>query len=91
MEAWCFLRGRAKVLRSREAGARLRNAAAKPTFGKQLLAEHVAYYKKVPLARREHGPLKTIEQFRIVQDQRDRKREWREYQGRLRQDMASVE
>ena len=87
--AWCFLRGRAKVLRSRAALARLRNAGSKRTYGQKLLDEHDAYYSKVPLARAPPGKLKGVEKFRLVHDQRARKRQWHEYNTRLRKDMQA--
>ena len=78
MMVWCFLRGRDKVFRSREAHARGETGL---TYGQQLLAEYHAYYAR--WAMRQPG--EAIDDVRDAQEQRWRKADWRAKQQAAKQ------
>ena len=86
--AWCFLKGRAKVLGSREAVAGLRHSAMRRTYGAELLAEYHRYYQRFPMrkpgrlsipcvTRKHSGGARRI----IVSGLGSRARRWSEREG----------
>ena len=91
---WCFLRGRDKVERSREAvgatagaGARGRGrerGAPPRTYGQELYDEYHAYYAKYPATRA--GEI--VDPVRDAQEQRWRKADWRAKQARQKKERA---
>ena len=82
--AWCFLKGRAKVLGSREAVAGLRHSAMRRTYGAELLAEYHRYYQRFPMRK----PGEAVDTLRDAQAQRWRKADYRE---RIRVARAALE
>ena len=82
--AWCFLKGRAKVLSSREAVAGLRRNRMRRTYGASLLEDYHQYYERFP----PRQPGEAVDHLRDAQAQRWRKADYRE---RMRVARAALE
>lgn len=82
---WCFLRGRDKLMRSRETGQRSQanGEGVMRTYGEQLLDEYHSYYSRFAV----RCPEDIVDPVRDAQEQRWRKADWRaKQQARLRKE-----